>query len=170
MRAVRDETRRPTDIANTLAEHHSGPASRLRISARNLAETHLSFAGIGPALVKGLSAVEWGASTIGRRAEAEFAGLAAGSAELHRPGQDTAGALVMNDVEVCWTPRWRRMDSNHWSRSQDTPVSFAKNDDAPKVQPEAVAAGVLRGRPRPHGALRLYGTRLKADGLLAIRT
>src|SRR6516225_285637 len=60
VRAVRDETRRPTDIANTLAEHHSGPASRLRISARNLAETHLSFAGIGPALVKGLSAVEWG--------------------------------------------------------------------------------------------------------------
>jgi hypothetical protein len=25
---------------------HSGPASRLRISARNLAETHLSFAGM----------------------------------------------------------------------------------------------------------------------------
>ena len=41
---------------------------------------------IGPALVKGLSAVEWGASTKGRRAEAEFAGLAAGSAELHRTG------------------------------------------------------------------------------------
>jgi hypothetical protein len=27
-----------------------------------------------------------------------------------------------------------------------------------------------RCRPRPHVALRLYGTRLKADGLLAIRT
>jgi len=67
----------------------------------------------------------------------------------------------MNDVEVCWTPRWRRMDSNHWSRSQDTPVSFAKNDDAPKVQPEAVAAGVLRGRPRPHGALRLVRDQAK---------
>jgi hypothetical protein len=27
-----------------------------------------------------------------------------------------------------------------------------------------------RCRPRPHGARRLYGTRLKANGLLAIRT
>jgi len=27
-----------------------------------------------------------------------------------------------------------------------------------------------RCQPRPHVALRLYGTRLKADGLLAIRT
>ena len=48
--------------------------------------------------------------------------------------------------------------------------------DEPCASLPAVPPGRARARrgnccrPRPHAALRLYGTRLKVDGLLAIRT